>query len=152
MHGVGPRRLIFAARTDLPQHWARYRVADLALDTFPYTSHTTAMDALWMGCPLVTFSGATFASRVAGSVLTVAGLPQLIAATFDEYIQLVKQLANESGKLKWIREYLRSNNDSSPLFDTSLFVNHLEEAYLKLLDAYLASLQPRNIRIGQIVT
>ena len=70
MHGVEPRRLNFAARTDLRQHLARYRVADLALDTFPYTSHTTAMDALWMGCPLATLTGETFASRVAGSVLT----------------------------------------------------------------------------------
>ena len=126
MHGVEPRRLIFAARTDLRQHLARYRVADLALDTFPYTSHRTAMDALWMGCPLATLTGETFASRVAGSVLTVAGLRQLIAVNFDEYILLVKQLISDPGKIKRVRDNLESNKESSPLFDIPLFVHDLE--------------------------
>lgn len=145
--GVAPRRIIFAPRTDLAQHLARYRVADLVLDTFPYASHTTAMDALWMGCPLATLSGQTFASRVAGSALIVAGLPQLIAETFDEYIRLVKQLMSEPNTLSCLHEDLRLNYESNPLFDTSLFVHHLEAAYQNLSAISLAGLQARDIRI-----
>src|SRR5262249_2324031 len=90
---VPPERLGFAPRKPLPEYLAAYRLADLALDTFPYTSHTTASDALWMGCPLVTRVGETFASRVAGSILTSAGLAQCISSTPEDYERSIIELA-----------------------------------------------------------
>src|SRR5262249_24440884 len=84
--GVAPERLIFAERVaDNADHLARYRAADLALDTFPYGSHTTASDALWAWCPLIAWVGDAFASRVSGSVLRAAGLPQLITTGPEAY-------------------------------------------------------------------
>jgi protein O-GlcNAc transferase len=71
--GVAPERLIFAPRQKVPEHLARHRLADLFLDTFPYNAHTTASDALWMGLPVVTNTGRSFASRVAGSLLRAVG-------------------------------------------------------------------------------
>ena len=76
--GVDPSRLVFAPRAMPPDHLARQRLADLFLDTLPYNAHTTASDALWVGLPLVTCRGATFAGRVAASLLTAIGLPELI--------------------------------------------------------------------------
>src|SRR5262249_34483429 len=75
--GVSPARIVFEPRRPLAEHLARYRLADLFLDTFPYTAHTTGSDALWAGCPLLTMTGQTFASRVAGSLLRAVGLSEL---------------------------------------------------------------------------
>ena len=127
--GVAPERLVFAPRLPVAEHIARYRLADLALDTFPYTSHTTASDTLWAGCPLVTCAGATFASRVAGSILINAGLPELVTDTFAAYERLVLDLAMAPARLQELRRKLTEGRDSCPLFDTPRFVKNLERAY-----------------------
>lgn len=127
--GVAPERLIFQPRKPLPEYLAQYRLADLALDTFPYTSHTTASDALWMGCPLVTYPGETFASRVAGSVLINAGMRELIADNPGDCERKVVELAISPGKLQDVRRRLRESRDACPLFDTPRFVRNLEGAY-----------------------
>jgi predicted O-linked N-acetylglucosamine transferase (SPINDLY family) len=127
--GVAAERLVFAARKPLPEYLVQYRLADLALDTFPYTSHTTASDALWMGCPLVTRAGETFASRVAGSILRNAGLPELVTDSLAQYERLVVELATTPEKLQAVRRKLQENRDSCPLFDTPRFVRNLESAY-----------------------
>jgi protein O-GlcNAc transferase len=85
LHGVDEKRLVFAPRLPLPEHLARHRPADLFLDTMPYNAHTTASDALWAGLPLLTCRGTAFAGRVATSLLTAIGLPELIADTPDDY-------------------------------------------------------------------
>ncbi len=85
--GVAPERLVFAPTAPLPEHLARHRLADLFLDTFPYNAHTTASDALWIGCPLVTLAGETFSTRVAGSLLRTIGLPELVTHNIDDYRQ-----------------------------------------------------------------
>ena len=79
--GLDARRLQFTRARANPDYLALYRVADLFLDTWPYNAHTTASDALWAGCPVVTLRGETFAARVAASLLTAVGLPELIATT-----------------------------------------------------------------------
>jgi predicted O-linked N-acetylglucosamine transferase (SPINDLY family) len=127
--GVAPERLVFAERRPLSEHLARYRLADLALDTFPYTSHTTGSDALWAGCPLATCAGETFASRVAGSILRSAGLPELVTDSLAQYEALVTELATTPEKLQGVRRRLRENRDSCALFDTPRFVRNLEQAY-----------------------
>jgi predicted O-linked N-acetylglucosamine transferase (SPINDLY family) len=134
--GVAPERLVFAPRQPLAEHLARYRLADLALDTFPYTSHTTASDALWAGCPLVTCSGETFASRVAGSILINAGMRELVTASFEEYEHLVLDLAASPARLRDLRRKLEENRDTCPLFDTPRFAQNLERAYEEMFDAY----------------
>ena len=91
--GVAAERLVFAPRMPLPEHLARHRVADLFLDTFPVNAHTTASDALWAGCPLLTLAGQTFVSRVAGSLLRAVGLPELITTSPEDYEAMALQLA-----------------------------------------------------------
>jgi predicted O-linked N-acetylglucosamine transferase (SPINDLY family) len=136
--GVAPERLVFAPRLPLAEHLARYRLADLALDTFPYTSHTTASDALWVGCPLVTCVGETFASRVAGSILVNAGMRELVTESFEACEHLVLDLAASPAKLRDLRRRLQEGRDSCPLFDTPRFAKNLERAYEQMFDAYEA--------------
>jgi protein O-GlcNAc transferase len=131
VQGVAPERLVFAPRIPFAQHLARYRVADLALDTFPYTSHSTASDALWAGCPVVALCGNTFAARVSGSILTHAGLPDLITGSLDDYEQLARQLATDNGRLAEIRSQVSAAKSSS-LFDADAFTRDLERVYLKI--------------------
>lgn len=133
--GVAPERLVFAPRLPLAEHLARYRLADLALDTFPYTSHTTASDALWGGCPLVTCAGETFASRVAGSILINAGMSELVTESLDAYERLVLDLAGTPSRLRELRSKLQEGRDSFPLFDTPRFVKNLERAYEQMASA-----------------
>jgi predicted O-linked N-acetylglucosamine transferase (SPINDLY family) len=131
--GIAPERLVFAPRLPLAQHLARYKVADLALDTFPYTSHTTASDALWCGCPLVALRGETFAARVSGSILAAAQLPALIAQSLPDYETRVLKLATHRELLQDITRRVNAARDSAPLFDTPAFTRHLETLYLQTL-------------------
>lgn len=128
-HNIAPERLVFAPRLPLGEHLARYRLADLALDTFPYTSHTTASDALWSGCPLVTCAGATFASRVAGSILRAAGLPELVTHSMSDCERLVIELAMAPARLAELRARLAAGRDSCALFNAPRFVRNLEHAF-----------------------
>lgn len=131
--GIAPERLVFAPRLPLAQHLARYKVADLALDTFPYTSHTTASDALWCGCPLVALRGETFAARVSGSILAAAQLPALIAQSLPDYETRVLKLATHRELLQDITRRVNAARASAPLFDTPAFTRHLEALYLQTL-------------------
>ena len=108
-HGVDSGRLHFAPRLSLvSQHLARYAVADLALDTFPYTSHTTGTDALWAGCLMVALCGDTFAARVSGSLVSACGLNDLITYSTDQYRDVALRLANDQPFRREMRERLRS--------------------------------------------
>jgi predicted O-linked N-acetylglucosamine transferase (SPINDLY family) len=129
---VSQERIVFAPRLPYAQHLARYARADLALDTFPYTSHTTLSDALWCGCPTVGLCGETFAARVSGSLLTTAGLPDLVTYTFDEYEALALRLATDRGLLDEVRRRVIAARDRSPLFDSAAFARQLEELYAAL--------------------
>lgn len=137
--GVDPQRLRFAPRRPYTEHLARYRVADLALDTFPYTSHTTASDALWCDCPTVGLAGDTFAARVSGSILTAAGLSELICTTLDDYEQLAWRLATDVDSLRQLRTKIARARDSAPLFDSRRFTRDLEYLYEGVLAAHLTS-------------
>lgn len=130
-HGINPNRLVFAERVAPAEYLARYRVADLLLDTSPYNAGTTASDALWAGLPVLTCPGRTFASRMAGSLLNAVGLHELIAADWLAYENKAVQLALQPEELANYRQRLASSAKSSPLFDTLRFVRNLE-ATLKL--------------------
>jgi predicted O-linked N-acetylglucosamine transferase (SPINDLY family) len=147
IRGVHPERLIFAKRMPSPDHLARYRLADLFLDTLPYNAHTTASDALWAGLPVVTRIGETFAGRVAASLLHAIGLTELITSTPQAYEALAIELATNAEKLTAIRRKLVSNRLTTPLFDTQLFTKHIEAAYAAMYERYQAGLPPDHIVI-----
>ncbi|HWI14080.1 MAG TPA: tetratricopeptide repeat protein, partial [Burkholderiales bacterium] len=130
---VDPARIVFAPRIPLVEHLARYGAADLALDTFPYTSHTTASDALWGDCPLVGLSGETFASRVSGSILTSAGLGHLVTRDLADYYTLARELATTPERMAQVREEVQRAKASSALFDTERFTRDLEALYERLI-------------------
>jgi predicted O-linked N-acetylglucosamine transferase (SPINDLY family) len=137
--GVDPARLVFAPRASPPEHLARHVHADLFIDTFRYNAHTTTTDALWMGVPVLTCSGETFASRVAGSMLTAVGLPDLIAADPAGYEALAVKLATEAGLLAGYRGRLQENRRTMPLFDIPAFTRALEDTLEGLWREWLAS-------------
>ena len=145
--GVDPERLVFAKPMSLPDHLARHRLADLFLDTLPYNAHTTASDALWVGLPVLTRIGETFAGRVAASLLTAIGLPELITATPQAYEELAIELANNPEKLAAISQKLANNRLTTPLFDTKLFTQHIEAGYTAMYERYQAGLPPDHIYI-----
>lgn len=131
-HGIKKERLVFASRVAPPDYLARYQLADLFLDTFPFNGGTTANDALRMNLPLLTLSGRTFASRMAGSLLVNLGLPELIAKDFKDYEEMAVQYANNPGSVVKIKEYLQSNSSSS-VFDTSQLTRDIEDLYSEAL-------------------
>jgi protein O-GlcNAc transferase len=146
--GVDPARIIFAERMELSEHLARHRLADLFIDTFPYNAHTTASDSLWAGLPVLTMSGDSFPSRVAESLLSAIGLPELVLETQSEYEDMAIQLARSPGMLNDIKLKLSNNRLVYPLFDTPSFVNALESAYLKIFDLYSRGLPKEHILIN----
>lgn len=127
-----PERLVFAPMTRAEDHLARHRLADLFIDTLPYNAHTTASDALWAGLPLVTCTGKSFASRVAGSLLHAIGLSQLVTMNLDDYEALALRLATEPSLLAEVRNALVENRQRFPPFDTDRFRRHIEAAYIRM--------------------
>jgi predicted O-linked N-acetylglucosamine transferase (SPINDLY family) len=146
-HEVDPQRLIFGERLQPPEYLARYRAADLFLDTLPYNGGATASDALWAGLPVLTLAGEAFASRVAASLLTAVDLPELIATTQQRYEELAIELALNPERLAQIRTRLRENRLTGPLFDTPRLARNLEAAYTAIHDRYQAGLPPDHIRL-----
>jgi protein O-GlcNAc transferase len=146
---VSAGRLIFAQRMPLPEHLARHRAADLFIDTLPCNAHTTASDALWVGLPVLTCIGESFAARVAASLLNAIGLPELIATTQEQYEAMAIELASNSGRLAQIRERLHRNRLTMPLFDTELFTKHLENAYTQMYERYQGDLSPEHIYVAR---
>jgi predicted O-linked N-acetylglucosamine transferase (SPINDLY family) len=146
--GVNPERLIFAKRVPLlGEHLARYRSADLFLDTLPYNAHATGSDALWAGLPVLTCLGETFAGRVAASLLSAMDLPELITTTPEAYEALAIELATHPDRLKAIKQKLAKNRLTAPLFDTELFTKHIQTAYIAMYECYHAGLAPADIYV-----
>lgn len=140
--GVAPARLVFAPQMEPSQHLARHRLADLVLDTFHYNAHTTAVDALWAGLPVLTCPGETFASRVGASLLRAAGLPELAAGSRKEYEALALSLSAHPDRLSALRAKLQENIRTQPLFDTALFTRHIETAYEMMWERHRSGAPP----------
>lgn len=146
--GINASRIIFAPRVELmADHLARYALADLFLDTHPYGAHTTAVDSLKAGIPVLTFMGQSFPSRVAASLLNAINLPELITNSQEEYEALAIELAMNPNKLADIKLKLANNRLNTPLFNTPIFANNIETAYTKMHKRYQANLQPDHIFI-----
>ncbi len=150
--GVGPGRLVFAPRMKLEDHLARHRLADLFLDTLPYNAHTTASDALWIGLPVVTRLGESFAGRVAASLLNAIGLPELVTHSIKDYEALALRLAKDPSLLEGYRNRLATNRLTHPLFDTDRFRRHIEAAYLQMWEIWQRGEQPRSFAVEALQT
>jgi predicted O-linked N-acetylglucosamine transferase (SPINDLY family) len=146
--GVDPGRLIFADRVaSLPHHLARYRTADLFLDTLPYNAHATAVDALSSGLPVLTCLGDGFAGRVAASLLDALGLKDLVTETIEGYEELAVVLACEPGRLARLKDRLAAHPRTTAPFDVRRYTRHLEAGYIMALDRLLSKLPPDHLYV-----
>ena len=146
--GVEPSRLCFAPFVkDMADHLARYRLADLFLDALPFNAHTTALDALWAGLPVLTSVGSTFVGRVAAGLLSAMQLPELITHSSTEYEALALKLATDAPLLAGIRGKLADNRLTTPLFDAGLFTRHVETAYEAMLERHRRGLASEHLVI-----
>jgi predicted O-linked N-acetylglucosamine transferase (SPINDLY family) len=146
--GVAPGRLLYAPDVaDKVVHVARMAAADLFLDTFGrYNGHSTANEALWMGLPVVTLAGETFAARVATSLVTAAGFPELAASSVDEYQRLAAGLARDAHARAMLRGRLIAARKHAPLFDTAATVRAIERLYAEMWRLHRAGEAPRALQ------
>lgn len=145
--GVAPERLVFAPKVPQGQHLQRLRLADLCLDTLPYNAHTTASDALFVGVPIITRPGSTFAGRVCASLLNAMGMPDLIAVNTADYIELAVDLGRNPWRLTDVRARLVEAKKSSALFDTGRYVRALEKAYVMMFERQQQGLAPDHLLV-----
>ncbi|WKB52762.1 tetratricopeptide repeat protein [Eleftheria terrae] len=131
--GIARERLIFAPRVSPAEYLARFKLADLFLDTFPYNAGTTASDVLWMGTPILTLSGRTFISRMAGSLLENVGLPDLVTTSLAEYERRAVELGRQPLRIASYKRYLAEHSAASPLFDVPGLVKDLEDTLAGLV-------------------
>ncbi|HEY2818141.1 MAG TPA: tetratricopeptide repeat protein [Casimicrobiaceae bacterium] len=129
--GVDGARLVSAPGESIERYLARFRLADLFLDSFPFGSHTTVNDALFAGLPVVTIAGQSFAGRASASQVRSGGLPHLVAQNFDEYIDIARMLADDRGRLAELRRTLIDAQSSSPLFDSDAYARAFEAAIVE---------------------
>jgi protein O-GlcNAc transferase len=131
--GVEPNQIIFASKVPPHRHITRLQCADLVLDSFPVNGHTTTSDSLWAGVPVVTIAGDTFISRVAGSLLSAAGLPEFICRDFASYQAKAIEMYHHPDTLKAIRKKLKAKPADLPLFNSEQYTKDLESLYKKTL-------------------
>ncbi|MBX9823786.1 MAG: tetratricopeptide repeat protein [Xanthobacteraceae bacterium] len=144
--GVAPERLVFAPAVSIEEHLGRHRLADLALDTLPYNAHTTAIDALSAGLPLLTCVGSTFASRASASMLRAIGMPELIGASLEDYERQALRLAQDASWLESTKLKLAANIALEPLFDTKRFARDVESAYTAIWERQRQGHEPAAFR------
>ena len=146
--GINPDRLVFAKRVpEKSMHFARHRLADLFLDTFVYNASTTAIDALWAGLPVITRPGSDFVSRICATHVTNVGLGDMICSSTQEFEDRAVFFANNATALAMVRDRLARSRLSAPLFDTPLFVRHLESAYREIWRRHLSDEGPESFDV-----
>lgn len=143
--GVAPDRVIWAPKLSLSKHIARLRAADMFLDTWPCNAHTTASEALWAGVPVLTVPGPTFASRVAASLVSACGLPDLAAPDEGAYVDLAAALAHEPATLQGLKLHLDTQRLALPLFDTDQYTRDYEALLQRMFDRQQAGLAPDHL-------
>lgn len=146
--GIDPSRLIFAPLVPHPKHMARLPLADLYIDNTWFNAHTTAVDALWMGLPVVSCAGTAFAARVGASVLHAAGLPDLIGNDRHEMADIAVSLARAPARLTAVRSQLRGAGRAAPLFDMTRYTRDLERSFEAMAERSRAGLPPADITLS----
>jgi predicted O-linked N-acetylglucosamine transferase (SPINDLY family) len=127
--GISPERVTFNGYQPRPRYLKLYHSIDVALDTFPYNGHTTSLDAMWMGVPVVTLVGSTVVGRAGLSQLMNLGLPELVGHTPEQFVEIAVRLANDLPRLAAMRATLRERMVASPLMDSPRFARNLEGIY-----------------------
>jgi predicted O-linked N-acetylglucosamine transferase (SPINDLY family) len=150
--GVDPGRLVFAARTGLAEHLSRQRLADLFLDTLPYNAGATAMATLWAGVPILTVMGDQWVGRMAASMLSAIGLPDLVTSSIADYEALARELATNPELMASLRARLARNRLTYPLFDTDRCRRHIEAAYQTMWERSRQGEAPVAFRVDPIAT
>jgi predicted O-linked N-acetylglucosamine transferase (SPINDLY family) len=145
--GIAAERLVFASQRPQADHLARLCLADLVLDTLPYNAATTASDALWVGVPVLTRCGQTFAGRVAASLLHAAELPELVTHSADQYVELAVTLAGDARHLSSLRRRLAANRETCLLFDCKRFTKSLESAFLTMQQRHETGFAPESFDV-----
>jgi protein O-GlcNAc transferase len=131
--GISSDRIELLGRAaDFREHLKLYGRIDVSLDTYPYHGTTTTCEAFWMGVPVVSLEGPAHVARVGASLLTHAGLAELIAQTPDRYVEIAAALAQNQRRLAELRRTLRAQLQASPLMDAARFAGDLEAAYRKM--------------------
>lgn len=130
--GIAPDRLIFAGKAVNPDHLARIGLADLFLDTFPYGAHSTAADAVTQGLPVLTIAGKSFSSRFCASIVTAAGIPEMVCSGPDDYVRKAIAFAEDRAGLAAVRKALESQRESCPLRDMPALARRLEELFWQM--------------------
>jgi predicted O-linked N-acetylglucosamine transferase (SPINDLY family) len=143
--GVAPERLVFMAKLPHDEYLTRFRHVDLFLDTWPYNAHTTASDALWAGCPVLTLPGDTFAARVAASLVGTLGLDGLVARDADDYVARAIALGRDAGALAAVRQRLEQARRDSPLFDMARFARDFERAIGAMIECHRRGEAPADL-------
>ena len=148
--GIAPDRVVFADRVPPDRHLARHSLADLFLDTLPYTAHTTASDALWTGLPVLTCLGPTFAGRVAASLLHAVGVPELVTTSLEDYEALAFKLATEPALLGALKAKIAAHRHTHALFDTARFCRGIEAAYATMQERHRRGEPPEGFAVAAI--
>lgn len=138
-------RVIFAPKVDHTSHMARHSHADIFVDTFNYNAHTTATDALGMGLPVVTMAGKQFSARVAGSILSAASMPDLVASNTDEYVGLICELIDNPKLLSQYKRRCLDLRNNSALFNTKLYVRNFEKSLTTAFQLFQSGEIPHDI-------
>jgi protein O-GlcNAc transferase len=146
-NGVNPDRLIFATKIDKEDHLQRIRHADFALDTRIVNGAATTSDALYAGVPVLSLKGTHFASRMSASILNAVGLSALVVETQSDYKKKAIEYGRSPSMANRIKERLKTNCLTMPLFDTKRFVRNLEKAYLKMWKRHLKQKAPDTIYV-----
>lgn len=131
-HSIDASRLVFTPRVNPPDYLARMKLVDLFLDNYPYNAGSTASDILWMGVPMITLSGKTFVSRMAGSMLHYCGLDFMITHTHKEYENLAVRLTQQKHLLKNVTSILKAEREKGRAFDMEAFTRHLESKLMEV--------------------
>jgi predicted O-linked N-acetylglucosamine transferase (SPINDLY family) len=130
--GIAAERLVFAPQEPSPRYLARFRLADLYLDTYPFGSHTTVNDALFAGLPVLALAGRSMAARASASQVRAAGLPELVANSHEEYGSIALGLARDRPRLAALTARLRSERASAPLFDMQRYAREFEDGLMRI--------------------
>jgi predicted O-linked N-acetylglucosamine transferase (SPINDLY family) len=136
--GVGRDRVTFVANQPRQQYLRHYHGIDIGLDTVPYNGHTTSLDSLWMGVPVVTLVGPTVVGRAGLCQLMNLGLPELIASSPEQYVHLAAELAQDLSRLSELRATLRGRMQKCPLMDAPRFARNIEAAFRDMWQRWCA--------------
>lgn len=151
-HGVAADRLVFAPHSEYAGHLARYACADLFLDSLPFNAGATAADALVMGLPVLTCPGDSFASRMAGSILTCLGLDELVTSSPEDYVARALELAADPRRLRTLKETLAGLRASHVYFDADRYCRHLESAFAQMHTRRQLGHAPESFPVGTMTT